>query len=289
MSVFGNYLLPVAALLMLGGCTAEVLPERDSVPIQLMARMEEGPVTRAGTAVQDTQFASGETFNAYFPTGASVTNTTFQTVDGSGNTECSGTAPYMQVGVSSCTVHAYYPSSVNQSSASFSVALDQRTDAGYKASDLMYASATVTKAGASATGSLTFNHRMSKIVVTAVPGSGVASITAIRIVGGKRTINVATPLSCTLGSTLSDAITTVSSLSMWSGESAESVSCAALIPPQTISGDFLQIDTNLGTATYSLDSKAFAQGSSYQFTITVKTVDIGARTGYTAGGHENWN
>ena len=288
MSVHCKYLLIAAAMLVLGGCTVEDMFETGGrVPILLTAQVEASAPTRAGTSVQNTQFASGETFNVYFPSGASLTSTTFQTSDGSGTTECTGATPFMQAGVNSCIVHAYYPSSVNQSSASFSVAQDQSTDANYKDSDLMYATATITKDGAVATGSLTFSHKLSKIQVNAIPGDGVASIQAIRIVGGYRTINITAPVTSTLGTTLSNAITDAN-ITMWSGLSSATVICAALIPPQTINGDFLQIVTNLGEATYTMASKTFAQGTSYQFNITVNAADIGARTGYSAGGNENW-
>ena len=285
MSVHCKYLLIAAAVLVLGGCTVEDMFETDGrVPILLTAQVEASAPTRAGTSVQDTQFASGETFNVYFPSGASLTSTTFQTSDGSGTTECTGATPFMQAGVNSCTVHAYYPSSVSQSSESFSVEQDQSSDANYKASDLMYATATVTKVGTSASGCLSFNHRMSKILVTAMAGNGVATITEVGIVSGKRTVNITAPQSCTLGTTLSDA----SYIRMWTGVGSAMTSSAALIPPQVIDGDFLQVVTNLGTATYTLDSKTFAQGTSYQFNLTVNAVDIGARTGYTAAGNENW-
>ena len=75
---------------------------------------------------------------------------------------------------------------------------------------------------------------------------------------------------------------------MYSGTSTSAVNCAALIPPQTINGNFLQIVTNVGTATYSLSSKQFVSGSSYQLTITVNAAAIGttvAITGWTGTGN----
>lgn len=198
------------------------------------------------------------------------------------------TQPFFNAGTTSATVHAYYGKSggssgtqVNNSTESFSVATDQSGDANYKASDLMYATATVQKT--SPTASLTFAHRMSKILVTANIGAGVTNIQSVKIVGGYRTINISTPQSCTLGTSLSDANSSTN-ITMWSGTSTSPVNCAALIPPQTIDGNFLQIVTDKGTATYSLSSKQFETGKSYTFNITVNAAAIGttvAITGWT--------
>ena len=68
---------------------------------------------------------------------------------------------------------------------------------------------------------------------------------------------------------------------MWSGTSTSTVDCAALIPPQTITGNFLQIVTDKGTVTYSLDAKVFASGQSYHLMITVNAAAIDATISVT--------
>lgn len=280
-------MLAVVALTMTG-CQADVFNEHQGeVPIALTATVQEGDVTRAGTAVQSTQFANQEKFYAYFPTGVKVGSTTSAssttyTANGSGGAT-PATQPYFNADVSSATVHAYYPyvsgKQVTNSTSSFSVEQDQTSDANYNKSDLMYATTTVQKA--SPTASLTFTHKMSKILVTANIGAGITNIQGIRIIGGSRTINIATPLSCTLGTTLSNANSTSSYITMYSGTSTSAVNCAALIPPQTINGNFLQIVTDKGTATYSLSSKQFETGKSYQLTITVNQAAVGTTTSIT--------
>lgn len=285
-----------ATALLLQGCTEiDQIDFGGEAPISLTAAMavEDDGTTRAETAIQSTQFAQDETFYAYFPSNVTVgsttsaSHTTFTTSDGSGATS-PATTPYMNAGQSSATVHAYYPSTVTNTTPSFSVQTAQNTDANYKSSDLMYATGTVTKSGSSATGSLTFTHKMAKILVTANIGAGVTNIQSIKIVGGYRTIDISTPLSCTLGTSLSNPNSSTN-ITMWSGTSTSAVNCAALIPPQTISGNFLQIVTDKGTATYSLaSSKSFASGSSYQMTITVNAAAVGttvAITGWTGTGN----
>ena len=291
-------LMKAYAILLLAGCTADDLMERPGeMPVSLKTRvlLTGGELTRAGITVQGTQFDAGETFYAYFPSGVRVGNatssssTTFTTSDSDGATT-PATQPYFNVGTTTASVHAYYPyvsgKQVTNTTTSFTVEQDQSTDANYKKSDLMYATiGSLSKSGSTVTGTLTFTHKMSKIMVTAVKGEGITNIQSVRIVGGSRTINISTPQSCTLGSTLSNANTTSSYVTMWSGTSTSTVDCAALIPPQTITGNFLQIVTDKGTVTYSLDAKVFASGKSYQAILTVTdalvgtTIDLSEWTG----------
>ena len=249
----------------------------------------ETSITRAGTSIQSTQFDNGETFYAYFATagvriGNVVGNNTTYTTDGSGNA-APATQPYFPAAVTSVDVHAYYPSSVTNTTTSFSVLQNQTSTANYKSSDLMYASCAATRSAGAATGSgsLTFSHRMVKIIVSAAVGAGVNTITDVRIVGGHRTINISTPQTCTLGTTLTDANTTSDYITAYTGGSTGSASCAALVVPEAggFTGEFLQIITNMGTATYSLASKVLDSGSAYTFNITVSAAAIGLTTTIT--------
>lgn len=249
----------------------------------------EASITRAGTSIQSTQFDNGETFYAYFATagvriGNVVGNNTTYTTDGSGNA-APATQPYFPAAVTSVDVHAYYPSSVTNSTTSFSVLQNQTSTANYKLSDLMYATCAATRSAGAATGSgsLTFSHRMAKIIVSAAVGAGVNTITDVRIVGGHRTINISTPQTCTLGTTLTDANSTSDYITAYTGGSSGSASCAVLVVPEAggFTGEFLQIITDMGTATYSLASKVLDSGSAYTFNITVSAAAIGLTTTIT--------
>ena len=186
-----------------GGSVGEFAPIRLSASVVPQGGTE-ASLTRAVTSIQSTQFDNGETFYAYFATagvriGNVVGNNTTYTTDGSGNA-APATQPYFPAAVTSVDVHAYYPSSVTNSTTSFSVLQDQTSTANYKSSDLMYATCAATRSAGAATGSgsLTFSHRMAKIIVSATVGAGVNTITDVRIVGGHRTINISTPQTCTL-------------------------------------------------------------------------------------------
>ena len=314
--------LPILAT-MLTGCMVEVIdtsPKKEDigltagpVPISLTTAVEvqqegndEGSKTgtrTTSTALQSTQFAQGEQIYVYFPTDVTVGTTTSAsyttyTTDGSGHTTPT-TQPYMNPNIQKATIHAYYPSSHTQNATTFSVQTDQTGDANYKASDLMYATTSVTKtAAATVTGSLTFSHRMAKIIVTATAdtGKGVSAVTKVRIIGGYRTATIATPLSCTMKTDdgFSNQLSTSSAITLYDNSTgAASVSCAGLIPPQTIASGtaFLEVTVKTagglaGTATYSLPAaKIFASGNAYTCTLSVNLSSIGTTTDITNWGN----
>lgn len=273
---------------LLAGCTIEVSDEIGDngglVPIYLTAEVADagngGSATRAGTDIQSTQLASGETFTVEFSSNTTVASTTYK-ANGSGGTTCTGTQPYFTLSGASTTAYGYYPS---KPGSTFSVSTSQNTDANYKASDLMYASVNITKSAGSGSGKLTFAHKMAKIIVNITRGDGISSISAVKIVGGYRTINVTNTTDCPLGTTLTNANSSTN-ITVYSGNStAATLSCAALIPPQTVSGNFLQIVTDKGTVTYSLSNKAFATAQSYTFNITVNLAAVGTTVAIT-----NWS
>lgn len=274
-------LLPLAALL--AGCMADYEERPDAtgggldglVPIYMTASVLEaesdkgGAGTRAGADVQSSQLASGETFTVEFSGNTTVESTTYK-ANGSGGTTCSGTQPYFTLAGTSTTVYAYYP---EKPGSTFSVQADQSGDANYKKSDLMYATvASLAKTGTATTASLTFSHKMAKIIVnvTGVTGEAITNITDVRIIGGSRTINVTNTTTCTLGSTLTNANSTSSYVTMYTGGTGKAAfTCAALIPPQTINGAFLLVKTDVGDITYSLTNKTFDSGQSYTYSMAI--------------------
>ncbi len=288
-------LLPLATIL-LTACTIEVIDENSDVgglvPINLTVGVdepEEWQHTAAGTratTLLNNAFAVNDQIVVGFSGNTTLgSNTTkYQVTNAStGATSLvSGqTQPYFTLDGSSTTAYGYYPS---KPGSTFSVQTAQNTDANYKSSDLMYASVYITKSAGSGSGKLTFAHKMAKIIVNITRGDGISSISAVKIVGGYRTINVTNTTDCTLGTTLTNANSSTN-ITVHSGNStAAMLSCAALIPPQTVNGNFLQIVTDKGTVTYSLSNKAFATAQSYTFNITVNLAAIGSTVAIT-----NWS
>lgn len=316
--------LPILAT-MLTGCMVEVIdtsPKKEDigltagpVPISLTTAVEvqqEGNdddsktgTRTTSTELQSTQFAQGEAIYVYFPSNVTVgtttseSSTTYQTTNASGATT-PATQPYMNSNIQTADIHAYYPSSHRQNATTFSVQTDQTGDANYKASDLMYANTSVTKtAAATVTGALTFSHRMAKIIVTATAdtGKGVSAVTKVRIIGGYRTATIATPLSCTMkiDDGFSNQLSTSSAITLYDNSTgAASVSCAGLIPPQTIAAGtaFLEVTVKTagdptGTATYSIPAggKTLATGNAYTCTLSVNLAAIGVTTAITNWGN----
>ena len=265
----------MASLLLLAGCTADEQDEGNGiVPLSLSAEIQTEEVTRAGTALLNS-FSSGEQLgiiltNCVNSSGAALSTTTYTVGTGF------ATQPYISAG-KTATVKGYYPSSA-ASALSFTVSSDQRADGnpagdndaarGYKGSDLMFAEAQdATKASSSPT--LTFVHKMAKLIVNVTAGSGISSITSVTLNNIDRTVGW-TASTGSLGA-LSN-----------SGDIVMSNNGAALIPPQTTSAsnNFLTIVTSAGTATYKL-GKTFASGSVYTLNITVGLANIGTSTTIT--------
>ena len=291
--------LPILAS-MLTGCMTEITdspPESDitltdmPAPISLMTtvtdQQQEGEDTQAGTrttstALQSTQFAQEEQIYVYFPTNVTVgtttsaSSTTYTTTDANGAT-APATQPYMNSNIQSATIHAYYPSSHSQNATTFSVQTDQTGDANYKKSDLMYAMIIVT--------------------ATADTGKGVSAVTKVRIIGGYQTATIATPLSCTMKTDdgFSNQLSTSSAITLYDNSTgAASVTCAGLIPPQTIAEGtaFLEVTVKTagdltGTATYSIPAggKTLATGNAYTCTLSVNLAAIGVTTAITNWGN----
>ncbi len=266
-SFYGMMMLAAAAQL-LAGCQADGVDEsKGQVPITLTATVIESqdPMdTRAGTSLLNS-FSNGDVLGINLTNCVSSSGTTLSTSTytvGTGFT----TQPYIKAG-QTATVKGYYPSSA-ASATSFTVQSDQTSDTNYKTSDLMFASSqNATKASPSPT--LTFAHKMAKIIVNVTATSGVTGITSVTLKNISRTIG---------WTASSGALGTLSN----SGDITMSNNGAALIPPQTVTDkDFLQISTNMGDVTYKLNSKTFASGGIYTFSVTVTATAIGTTVAIT--------
>ena len=267
-------------LLLMAGCSSDLQPEsRDAqlVPIGVSTSLADDDATRAAADLQVSQFAVGETFNVYFPDSkATVTHALFTTTDVNGATvlaEAAGnTQPYYVDKGTTVTLHAYYPQSVSETTASFTVAADQTGDEAYKQSDLMYA-VTADYARATATSvtvPLLFVHKLAKLTVIVKVDEGISNITNVSIIRGNRTINITDGTTCTLGTSLSDAVSEGAPLTLYSDATGTaSLSCAAVMPPQAISGDFIKVTTASNGSTVYNTTKTLVSGHNYTIVLNV--------------------
>ena len=168
------------------------------------------------TALQSAQLDNGQSFYAHFPSGTtSLTGTTF-TADGSGGTTAT-VIPYFTLSGTSTDVRAYYPSSVTNTTTTFSVLADQS------------AATTINKAFPTSSGVLTFAHKMAKVKIN-VTTNGV-SVTKVQLRGIKRRVPF-TPSSGAVGA--AETIAGETTVTAYSGSTTTDFSCTALVPEQSV-------------------------------------------------------
>jgi hypothetical protein len=177
----------------------------------------------------------------------------------------STTAFYWRDQTSTADLYGYYPYASNISDAtnySFSVSNNQSVEANYKASDFLWGAAKGQKPSTSAV-SLTLDHLMSKVVINVVAGDGFdesdMTSNGVEIVlhqaKTQSKINLATG---SVSATGNAADITPRKLS--------DLSAILLLPPQTISGDIIEVTYN--NDSYKLN-KTFTCESGKQYTCTV--------------------
>ena len=194
-------------------------------------------------------------------------------------------APYYPLNGTNVDILAYYPSF---DGTEFSIQTDQTGNDAYAASDLMWAEPIINTAKSPSNKTLTFAHKMAKLIVTATAGTAVTQINSVTLKQVKPTVTF-NKLNGAVSGLTGDA----GDVKIVKYETATSVSGAAVIPEQTITGALLEIGVTLeggtpGTATYTVPSgKTFTAGSVYTLDITVSYPEVEAETaitGWTEGG-----
>ena len=182
------------------------------------------------------------------------------------------TPPFYPIDNTNVDIVAYSPS---LATSTFTVRSDQTTDDGYLASDLIFASKS-NQAKTTAAVPLQFEHKMAKVRVTVTAGSGVSTISDV-------TLNNVYPTVSFNESTgvVSSAEGTKTNIKLVKDNEAATAVGAAAFPAQTIEETLLTVVTNLGTATYAVDSKTFTAGNVYVMNIRVKQTDINTTTTIT--------
>ena len=193
--------------------------------------------------------------------------------------------PYYPIDNTPVDIVAYSPSFA---SGMFTVRTDQTSDANYLASDLVFASAN-NKTKSTTAVPLQFEHKMAKVVVEAqaIASSGVTTINSITLHSVMPSVSFNTNTGV-VSTAEGDAI----SILLVKNSNEGTVSGTAAIPAQTIEGNLLTIETNLGTATYAVDSKEFNAGKVYRLHLTVTRAQVNTTThitGWTEGGTVNYH
>lgn len=266
-------LIVLAAALCAAACTRMENPREERIPVSLTYTTVQATETKAAQDLNEGDLAVGTEVAVRIRNTGSGNNWTqyIFTVDADGTLVPSGEPPYYPDGDGRIDIVAYCPASVITSVAitatgmiPCSVPTDQTSDDAYKAADVMFAS--VRNQGRTpAPINLAFTHLMSKLNVNITPGAGVGSINSVSILNvireGQLTVD--------MGDVRTKTSASATSITM-------SNDGAACFPAQTISGNLLSIETDMGTATYSVPAgKTFEAGKQYTFNLTVNLREVG--------------
>ena len=238
------------------------------VPVELTNNII-GAVTRAATTLNESALTTGDitvrTSEAY---------ATAYTYTAGAEGAMTSTAPaYYPAGGASIDIVAYSPANANDgTSETFTVSADQSSDDAYIASDLLWAKAE-NKNSASGAVNIAFAHKMAKIIVNVTAGNGISTIQSITLKNIKR--------HCTFdyaSGAVSDVaeVSGATDVAVTTGGTTASSMGAACIPAQDLIGDFIEITTDKGTATYRLSSaKPVSAGNYYTINLTLNLAAVG--------------
>lgn len=265
--------------LTLSACSNDSDPvPQDAVGSEIRLSTEVASQTRAANdlaALQETQFANGTKLSVQVTDNATAGAVDYQltqyTADGAGGLTPAATQ-YFPASGSKVDVYAYHPAGAAQA---FSVAADQSANAGYLASDLMWASLTgISNASTAEQCRLSFNHLLAKIVVQLEAGSGFTAdnlATATLALGDGSLVTSGTFAASTGTFTPAANGTGTITVTTAAGTSEH----AAVVVPQAMGGKKIAITIGTNTAKYTIaDGTTFEGGKVYTYKLKVGTSGI---------------
>lgn len=263
--------------------------------------------TRAANNIQNGQFAAGEKIDVFIneAVNAGETATTSYTQplvytaggDGSMNTS---PQPYYPTSGKDVNIYAYYPSgtvtSIDADAASveFTVKENQSSDANYKASDLMYGTASNPVKRIKDDVNITFKHLLSKVTVTLKQGAGIKNLTNAKV----ELLNVlpTTKLDPSTG-TISGAEADKDKIAITVMDKGTNLSGSAVVVPQTLNKEvegkrrFIRVTLETGGVLYSqnltdaegqtIEDIKMEAGNEYKYEITVNLTSLDIKSSIT--------
>ena len=298
-----------AAIILAASCTSdqpELQQQANQVEIRLRADVSNMLLTRAATDIQGSQFGESESINVEIidakidKDGNPTTNPAspvrvpyiLNTTDAAGAMSPTGTPPYFPNSGNKVNIYAYYPSTFGTTATSssyvwsegyttFSVAADQTSATGYKASDLMYGvPASNPVARTTSTIPLTFTHCLSKVIVRIKgDGNGVQTSSLSTATVAMKAMTSAPVTNEGVATSQTWASGSATTVSMGTGtattiETVDYYETAAIVVPQTIAASSASVITITlsGGAVYTYTpSKVLTieAGKVHIFTITL--------------------
>lgn len=253
------------------------------------ANVAEGEVTRAadGLYTSATGFDGSEQVEVYLNSTASHATYTVGNVTSGVIRELTG-GPLYYPTTGSITLFAVYPAA---STASHTVLYDQSSDANYKASDLMFATQSVTNtiSNKQVAQNLVFDHQLVKLKLSIVKSANVANVTKVEMQNVKRKVTVAP----------STTALTLSSLASATGETGDganedkillysdatgitsttaTVMCCVFPDQDWNDENFITVTADGQTANFKLTKNDFAPGYEYSLTLNINAASLTATT-----------
>lgn len=276
-------MMMAAAAMVLAACSNDDENDNWAGEIRLSSGLTVQQTRANESTPPDTQIASGQEvgifINDAITTSEVIATNLKYTADGNGALTL-GTGeniPYYPANGNAVAIYAYQPWSTigTDGTFEFSVKTNQKDDNGnYYDSDLLY-SESFTYARQKAPHSLSFTHKLSKVVCTLESGAGTPSLTgAIVEIVGAETKGTFKPSDGTF--TLASGNTSTVKMN----DKITSGSYIAVIPPQTFTKEakFLKITIGDGIFYYSIPSEGqdleLTEGNVYSYTIKVNLTDL---------------
>ena len=163
-------------------------------------------------------------------------------------------------------IAAWTPWSVN--GETFSVAADQTAGVDYKQSDLLFASV-LERSYEGGIIPLEFRHQMAKLNVNVTLEPGITAVTAVTLKNVRRSVML---------DALTGNIQTLVDDEHQADDINMSGNGAAVFPPQTLTGVFLEIATPEGTARFAVDGQPFVANGEYTLTVYLSAAALGETT-----------
>ncbi|MBO4800577.1 MAG: fimbrillin family protein [Bacteroidaceae bacterium] len=280
-----------AASMMFAACSSDneevKVAEKSAIRLSTQSLTS---MTRAGQSIQLTQFDADENVSIFLvedvngtqtPSGTNVTTYSNPLAYTTGNAGAltPAAAQYWPQDGNGLFIFGIYPASAVTSSTAyngtditFSVAADQSSTAGYKASDLMMGAPTggnpVTRTTSEVP--MTFTHLLTKINVNLTAGDGFTETemnnAEVSILGVKPTTTFGVQ-----GTAVTEGSGTATNIAAGTGAST-----SAIIVPQTVmAGNFIKITIGGGDYYYALAAnKFFASQTLYTYNLTVNKTGL---------------
>ena len=268
-------LYTVAATLTLTACssTEENTNGELRTPINLTYSTLTVAETRAGAAIDlnDANITSGRTVTVKVTpnsgaTGGSTGDFVYTAGDAGAMTAPDTPPYYPSAGTVKLT--AWHPS---DAAASFTIETDQSTNDAFNASDLMYSNNLTAVSRTANAVEMQFTHKLAKLVVNITAGTGVTTITGVKVKNVKPTVS----FDSTTGE-VGAASGTATDIILFKEGTSGAASGAIVFPSQSLSGALLDIETDQGTATYALAAaKTYEAGKRYALALTVNRAAVG--------------